>query len=678
MDIFIVRPFGVRKIKNDSGKEIDFDFNNVEKELIAPAFKALNLTGGTTGEIFAAGSIHEDMFNLLLWADIVIADITIHNANVFYELGIRHALRDKKTILIKASGFDKAPFDISGFRYIEFDGNNPSAKVDALAKTLRETIDSNRVDSPVFKTLKRLQPQDPELFLDIPVDFTEQVETAGKQLGRLTLLAAEADQFSWRLPALRLIGEKLFQFSAYDAARIVWEKIKQRCPDDIPANDRLCTIYQRLAEKEAAQNPEESEALLTLSDIAVNNLLRVIPEKENKKRAEVLALKARNAKSRWWATWKDAAESDRALTAIQSGYLKVAFELYEQGYYTNLDHYYSGINALGLLITMITLAEAFPREWALQFKRQPDADRELENLKEKRSQLEVSVQVSVQAARINAEWSGKTDIWLEITEADLACLTETRPATVELKYKNITAKLKETFHLDASFRQLKIYEQLKVLPDNVKAALKVVPDPHTKTKGNNHYLLFTGHMIDKPNRPSPRFPPAKEAAVRKRIKEVLTEEKEKTIARTPGIIKGVSGGACGGDIMFHEVCEELGIQTELYLALPRDQFIVESVEFAGQSWIERFDQLYNRLTRHILATTKELPVWLRKKEDEYSIWERNNLWELNSALVNGGINMTLIALWDGKGGDGPGGTAHMVQEAKKRGAKVVIIDINTL
>jgi len=46
--------------------------------------------------------------------------------------------------------------------------------------------------------------------------------------------------------------------------------------------------------------------------------------------------------------------------------------------------------------------------------------------------------------------------------------------------------------------------------------------------------------------------------------------------------------------------------------------------------------------------------------------------------VNGGINMTLIALWDGKGGDGPGGTGHMVKEAKSKGAQVIEIDINRL
>jgi hypothetical protein len=47
------------------------------------------VAGGTTAEINRAGNIREDMFRLLVVADLVIADVSIHNANVFYELGIR-------------------------------------------------------------------------------------------------------------------------------------------------------------------------------------------------------------------------------------------------------------------------------------------------------------------------------------------------------------------------------------------------------------------------------------------------------------------------------------------------------------------------------------------------------------------------------------------------------------
>ena len=51
---------------------------------------------------------------------------------------------------------------------------------------------------------------------------------------------------------------------------------------------------------------------------------------------------------------------------------------------------------------------------------------------------------------------------------------------------------------------------------------------------------------------------------------------------------------------------------------------------------------------------------------------------LNDALEGGGENMTLVALWDGKGGDGEGGTEHMVRVAKEEGAKTKIVDVNKL
>ena len=96
MRAFIVRPFGV---KTDlKGAPIDFD--QVEARLIGPALDHLRLDGRTTGEITEAGNIRLDMFQALLTADLVVADISIHNANVYYELGVRHALRDKRTFCL--------------------------------------------------------------------------------------------------------------------------------------------------------------------------------------------------------------------------------------------------------------------------------------------------------------------------------------------------------------------------------------------------------------------------------------------------------------------------------------------------------------------------------------------------------------------------------------------------
>jgi hypothetical protein len=110
MRAFVVRPFGVKN---------GIDFEKVDRELISPALDRLEMTGRTTMEIARAGNIRADMFNLLLTADIVVADISIHNANVFYELGVRHALRDRSTFLLRAS-IDEVPFDLKTDRYLTY------------------------------------------------------------------------------------------------------------------------------------------------------------------------------------------------------------------------------------------------------------------------------------------------------------------------------------------------------------------------------------------------------------------------------------------------------------------------------------------------------------------------------------------------------------------------------
>src|SRR5215212_6890217 len=137
MRAFIIRPFGTKN---------GLDFDAVEKKLIDPALTRLGITGRTTMEIRRQGNIRLDMFQRLLTADLVIADISIHNANVYYELGVRHALRGRRTFLIRAQGAglqtDEVPFDIKTDRYLTYDGVNPAASIDDLFEGLRQTINS--------------------------------------------------------------------------------------------------------------------------------------------------------------------------------------------------------------------------------------------------------------------------------------------------------------------------------------------------------------------------------------------------------------------------------------------------------------------------------------------------------------------------------------------------------
>src|SRR6201991_3329546 len=152
MRAFIIRPFG--KKKDGKGNEIDFD--KVANELISPALAAVGAVGRETLDIVQSGNIRIDMFRRLLTADLVVADLSIHNANVFYELGIRPALRDRSTFMLRCR-VDAFPFDLQTDRYLEYSLDNPAARLDDLITALRRTIDSGTKDSPVFLCLPNLR-----------------------------------------------------------------------------------------------------------------------------------------------------------------------------------------------------------------------------------------------------------------------------------------------------------------------------------------------------------------------------------------------------------------------------------------------------------------------------------------------------------------------------------------
>jgi hypothetical protein len=139
---------------------------------------------------------------------------------------------------------------------------------------------------------------------------------------------------------------------------------------------------------------------------------------------------------------------------------------------------------------------------------------------------------------------------------------------------------------------------------------------------------------------------------------------------------GIAGGACGGDILFHEVCAELGIPTRLFLAVTKDKFVDESVRHGGPVWVERFNRLCERVPPRVMGGSTELPVWLRSQKG-YSIWQRNNLWMLFNALALD-RPLTLIALWDQGPADGPGGTTDLVAQADDREQKVVRLEAERL
>ena len=683
MRAFFVRPFGIKE---------GIDFDQVEAVLILPALERLlahydlAVAGGTTGEFIRQGNIREDMFRLLVTADLVIADVSIHNANAFYELGIRHGLRHQHTFLMRErSTTAKYPFDLQTDRYFVYDFATLASHVDGLAAALRSTLnaDPGFKDSPVFQLLPALKPHDRSALMPVPLGFQEAVQLArgGGKRGDLRLLAYEAQGFEWETEGLRLVGDAQFRLKAFYGAKETFETLHRANPRDVHANLRLGTIYQKLA---ATAPAAEAQALLTRSDQAIDRALS--DANTSSERAEAYALRGSNAKTRWLADWSDAPEDDRTRAALGSSHLDDALDAYLSAYAEDIGGYYPGANALALLRIQGLLARLDPMTWEEGFD---DVDKAADALRDQETcekriaaalQLRLGVETVLQVAQ------DERDDWAAISRADLLFLTGDRPKRIENEYRKACARFRDDpFSVSAARRNIEMFQALGLLQDNVTAALEAIDkalaacgEAPVARERPARVVLFTGHMVDRPDRSADkaRFPrtPEAEAKARALIEQALRAE----MAEPGGVSLGIAGGASGGDILFHEICASLGIPTELYLALPPAQFQVESVQHGGPGWVERYRALCERVPHRLLQDDKALPRWLADKP-HYGVWQRNNLWMMFNALALDAKRLTLIALYNrDREPDGPGGTAHLIKTTEAWGFKTIELDARQL
>jgi class 3 adenylate cyclase len=176
-------------------------------------------------------------------------------------------------------------------------------------------------------------------------------------------------------------------------------------------------------------------------------------------------------------------------------------------------------------------------------------------------------------------------------------------------------------------------------------------------------VVFSGHLIDRPGRNGPRFPPQLEPAVRDAIREWL---------RSADAGFGYAAAACGSDILFLEALLEAGTEAHVVLPYNRDQFLEDSVDIVpGSNWAARYEQVLARAAGVITASDHRMAGGGRSYEygflilDGYAAMRAD---ELDTELV-------CLAVWDGLPGDGPGGTAGSVERWRASGRHVEVIDL---
>jgi tetratricopeptide (TPR) repeat protein len=194
---FVVMGFG-KKTDPESGRTLDLDATY--DAIIKPVVESLGFRCIRADEILHSGSIDKEMYELLLRADLVIADISTGNVNAVYELGVRHALRPNSTVIIKEID-GKTHFDLSHVNTISYKhlGEDIGVKEadrarKELCNLIPEIMKSSKPDSPVYTYLPKLQK--PQLSDEEYEELLDETEAAQDYLASLMQTGESAQKAS--------------------------------------------------------------------------------------------------------------------------------------------------------------------------------------------------------------------------------------------------------------------------------------------------------------------------------------------------------------------------------------------------------------------------------------------------------------------------------------------------
>jgi class 3 adenylate cyclase len=260
------------------------------------------------------------------------------------------------------------------------------------------------------------------------------------------------------------------------------------------------------------------------------------------------------------------------------------------------------------------------------------------------------------AAEMKAVEGGSSGYWEMATLAEAALLLQREPEAAT-RYREAVSIAGERFaDLASTRRNARLILEATGRP--LAMLDELVPVPRV--------VVFTGHMIDRPDRASPRFP----ASAESRISQAL----DARLAQLGAGI-GFSSAASGGDILFLEAMARRGGKTSIVLPYPETDFIPHSVLIGeGDEWVPRFESVLRRsesVRRAVGQRFADSPVFF-----EYANLLLLGLARLRSARL--GVDLVPLALWDGRKGDGAGGTAGTIEEWRSQGYNVEVIDLNAL
>ena len=641
---FVVMPFGKKK----GGDGSIYDFNAIYTQLIKPALENAGFEAFRADEETVSGDILTDMFQELLLADLVLSDMSIDNANVFYELGIRHAFRKRGSVHIQA-GRAYMPFDIFNVRttpyHITAEGvPDPDFLKKDIAAIERVCIDTwksdqNAVHSPVYRLLNGLsEPDRTELRTPLATGFWEEynewkqrvtVAQRRHRIGDIMLLTEEITNPVIKQEALNEAGKALQNMGRNDLALQQYQKGLEINPRNLIFRRQEAIFLNRVGRVD--------EAIVKLE-----NILEDFPTD-----TEAIGSLGRIYKDMWSDSWKWVQDQEKRISTAFESYhwLVKAINTYLKGYRFDLDNTYLGVNALTLGTILISLADLFDD------KQDPDPD--ISSIRGVLPELRGTLLFALDSQSVHE----KVDYWTLVSLAELHVMTADRTQRVVRAYhKALTAARRNMFFLQSSLAQLEILQTLGMREEFVQAGIGVIRDEIARQRkekledlkdekkarsqsAEGKVFLFTGYMINHLAKKGTHFPPEKEPEIRNAIRKVL--DKYDANSNDMAISTGMDAGS---EIIFVELCLERGITVQCYFPTPEAAYVRDFVSPGGEQWVERFYRNRN----HPLCEEYYQPDIIGEPKKNDNLYERNNRWTLYSSLRFGIDKLRLIAFWDGK------------------------------
>ncbi len=359
---FVVMGFGE---KTDYKTSRVLDLDKTYRHIIRQAVTAAGIECIRADEIVHSGTIDVPMYDLLLEADLVVADLSTSNLNAAYELGVRHALKPNTTIVIAEEQF-ASPFDVNHIVIRKYRHDGKALDIDEverfraeLEKAIEEILSRNQVDSPVYTFLKPLTPPARAAAGD--------TDRAGAPVARV----AQDTATPAPNPTLATLMEQVQKAKAgkdFLTAKGLLQAIRLMAPNDTYVVQQLALVTYKSKHPDEARALDEARAILeTLDPLRSNN-------------AETLGLWGAIHK-RLFEITKDRAQLDAAIFAYEKGYRLLA-------------DYYNGINWAFLLNVRASLSEPADAIADFVLARRTRADvleickKRLESLKESESNRE--------------------------------------------------------------------------------------------------------------------------------------------------------------------------------------------------------------------------------------------------------------------------------------------------